>query len=451
MRIRHWIHLVVLGCLTGAISLGAAGSPLIDAVKKQDVQTVRSLLKQKANVNATEADGFTALHWAAQRNDVQLVELLLGAGANAKASTRYNITPLYLASVNGNPAMMERLLNGGADANGTSQEGQTMLMTAALSGKADAVRLLLTRGAKVDTREPFKGQTALMWAAAEGHADVVSALLEIGANPNAVSKTGFNALVFAVTKNDVEAIDRLVAAGADPNYTLPSGNKPLLVAMAYHHTEATLALLERGADITARDRAGNTPLHLAAQAGNVDVVKALLAKGADPNVTTPQSTLPAGGRGGGGGFRAGPSGEQTPLMIAARGNHEEAMRALVAGGANPALRAQDGTGVLFAAASGGKLNAVKYAYELDADINIVAAGSGNTLMHAAVGLGGRTQPEVVEVIQFLADHGAKLDEFNAANRTPIALAEPLPVDQAIDRLLKLLAERGETPKIATKR
>ena len=124
----------------GAISLSAAESPLIDAVKKQDAQAVRALLKQKANINAAEADGFTALHWAAQRNDLPLVELLLGAGASAKASTRYNITPLYLAAVNGNAAMMERLLNAGADANGTAEEGQTMLMTAALSGKADAVQ-----------------------------------------------------------------------------------------------------------------------------------------------------------------------------------------------------------------------------------------------------------------------------------------------------------------------
>ena len=138
-------------------------------------------------------------------------------------------------------------------------------------------------------------------------------------------------------------------------------------------------------------------------------------------------------------------------MVAARGNHEETMRVLVAAGADPALRAQDSTGVLMAAVSGAKVSTVKYAYELDSDIKVVAAGSGNTLMHAAVGLAGRTQPEVVEVIQFLADRGAKLDELNAAGRTPISLAEPLPVDQAIDRLLILLAERGEKPRIATKR
>src|SRR5262245_63367895 len=98
MRFR-WLHLVVFAWLTGAISLSAAGSPLIDAVKKQDAQSVRALLKQKANINATEADGFTALHWAAQRDSVQLVDLLLAAGADAKAATRYKITPLYLAAV----------------------------------------------------------------------------------------------------------------------------------------------------------------------------------------------------------------------------------------------------------------------------------------------------------------------------------------------------------------
>ena len=183
------------------------GQPLIDAVKKQDVQAVRTLLKQKLDINATEADGFTALHWAAQRNDLQLVDLLLGAGANARTSTRYNITPLYLAAVNGNAAIMERLLKAGADPNATAQEGQTMLMTAALSGKADAVRLLLTRSATVDTKEPYRGQTALMWAAAEGNTAAVDVLLEAGADLTLKSNGGFTPLLFAVRNAHIEAAD----------------------------------------------------------------------------------------------------------------------------------------------------------------------------------------------------------------------------------------------------
>src|SRR5687767_9576122 len=51
----------------------AAGSPLIEAVKRQDAAAVRQLLAKRADVNATDADGSTALHWAVQRNDAELV------------------------------------------------------------------------------------------------------------------------------------------------------------------------------------------------------------------------------------------------------------------------------------------------------------------------------------------------------------------------------------------
>jgi hypothetical protein len=133
-----------------------------------------------------------------------------------------------------------------------------------------------------------------------------------------------------------------------------------------------------------------------------------------------------GARGGGGG-RGGVAGEQTPLMMAARGDREDVMRALVAAGADPALKAQDGSNVLMAAASGARMKTFAYAFEIDPNVSVVTT-TGNTIMHVAVGLNGRTQPEVCEVIQFLADHGAKLDELNGAGRTPIAVADNLPVD-----------------------
>ncbi len=289
-----------------------------------------------------------------------------------------------------------------------------------------------------------------MWAAAEGHSDVVAGLVEMGARVGAASKAGFTPLVFATIKDDVASIETLLRAGANPNIALLSGTKPIIVAMQYRHTAAALALLEGGADIAVRDRAGNTTLHLAAQAGDMDLVSALLAKRADPNARTPKSTAPAGARGGGGLGRGGTAGEQTPLMMAARGDHERVMRALVAAGANPGLRAQDGTTVLMAAAAGARLETFTYAYEIDPHVDVVTT-TGNTVMHVAVGLNGRTQPEVCEVIQFLADHGAKLDEMNGAGRTPIAVADNLPVDLAVDLLTRLLTERGEKPKIPSKR
>ena len=138
-------------------------------------------------------------------------------------------------------------------------------------------------------------------------------------------------------------------------------------------------------------------------------------------------------------------------MLAAKADHEDVMRALVAAGANPAIRAEDGSNLLMAAAAGARLKTFKYAYELDPHVDVVTTTANATIMHAAVTQNGRTQPEVCEVIQFLADHGAALDEVDSAGRTPIVAADSLPVDQAVDLLTKLITDRGGKPKIASVR
>src|SRR5262249_55831640 len=358
--------------------------------------------------------------------------------------------PVALAAANGDAALVARLLKAGADAGVSRWNGETALMIAAGAGSLESVGALARAGADVNAAEPKGRQTALMWAAAEGHADVVSGLIALGAKGGAASRTGFPPLVFAAVKNDAPSMKALLDAGANPNVGLQSGARPLIVAMQFRHTAAALALIERGADLGVRDRSGNTMLHLAAQAGDQAVVQALLGRGADPNARTPKAMASEGARGGGGGGRGVPIGEQTPLMLAARTDHEAVMRALVGAGADPTLRAQDGTTLLMAAAAGSRLETFKYAYEIDPHVDVVAT-NGNTPMHVAVAMNDRTQPEVCEVIQFLADHGALLDEMNAAKRTPISIADNLPVDLAVDLLTKLIRERGGTPKIPSKR
>ena len=134
-------------------------------------------------------------------------------------------------------------------------------------------------------------------------------------------------------------------------------------------------------------------------------------------------------------------------MMAARADHRDVMKALVDAGADPSLRAQDGANLLMAAAAGARMNTFKYAYELNPQVDVVTTPAANTPMHLVVNLNGRTQPEVIELIQFLADHGAKIDEMNAAGRTPMALAAGPPVDL----LAKLITERGDKPKIPARR
>src|SRR4051794_15460309 len=83
----------VIALIVGSLASSAfAGTRLIDAVKRGDAAAVRTLIAKKADVNAPDADGSTALHWAAQRDDVLMADLLIAAGASVKAKTRYNVT-----------------------------------------------------------------------------------------------------------------------------------------------------------------------------------------------------------------------------------------------------------------------------------------------------------------------------------------------------------------------
>ncbi len=435
--------------IVGTQVLAANTNPLIQAIKDQDKPAVTALITNRSEINTPQPDGATPLAWAAYLDQTETVDALLKAGAKVNTADEYGETPLTLTCTTGNASVIEKLLKKDANPNAARWNGETALMIASRSGSVEGVKLLIANGAKLDVIEPRKGQNALMWAAAEGHSGVVKALIQSGANVKIASKAGFTPLIFAAQKGDAESVQLLLAAGLDPSYALPTGQSVLQIAAIAGKNEAAEALLEKGADVEAADRTGNTALHVAAQTGNVELTKKLLVKGANPNRKTGKAAPPPSGLAGVF-FRQ--IGEQTPLLLAARANHEEVMRALVAAGADPKLTAQDGTTLLMQAASSGHVNVVKYAYELSPDIKAITDRK-TTVMHASVtgSMQSAKQPEICEVIQFLADKGAELDPEDVNGRTPIIVADVLPIDKAVDLLTKLILQTGQKPKTPSKR
>jgi uncharacterized protein len=338
------------------LSVSAAAAPpseVADAVMRGDKAIVQSLLDKKTDVNAPQADGSTALHWAVYREEVATAEMLMKAGANVKAMTREGATPLALASINGDVRMIEALLNGGADANERLRNGETPLMFAARTGKVDSVALLLDRGADVNAVETLRGTTALMWASAQGHSRVAKLLVDKGANVSLPSspaekppvgkiakasapeegaiingkvvkpkprdenfgtaqqiKTeltggGLTALVFATRINDVETVQVLLDAGADINQVTNYGWSPLLVATQNRYYQLGSFLLDHGADPNIANKGGWTPLYIAVDNRNIeggdypvrkgdmdhlDFIKKLLDRGADVNARAKDNT-----------------------------------------------------------------------------------------------------------------------------------------------------------------
>src|SRR5204862_5944295 len=327
------------------VAAGKGPAVVADAAQGGDREAVRGLLKQAADVNAAQADGMTALHWAAQKNDAELVRMLLYAGANAKATTRINgYTPLLLAARAGNSEVMEPLLAAGADVNGATANGTTALMFAAASGDAGSVGVLLDRGADANARESVRGLTPVMFAAASDRAAVVALLARRGADLAAVTKTvdlngiGRNSPAFAgilfgnpappppsgreggapgrggreggQNGPEVPAVPQAQQqgrfnpraegkAGIDRNFQLnelvfsQGGLTPLLLAARQGYLETASALMDAGADVnqaSAGDR--SSPLLVATINGHFDLAKVLLDRGADPRAAAENGATP---------------------------------------------------------------------------------------------------------------------------------------------------------------
>ena len=422
----------------------ATASPdlrLVEAVKNKDPRTARTLLQEHVDANAHQADGTTALLWAAHWDDLDTATLLIRAGANANAANDHGVTSLSLACTNASAAMVKKLLDAAANPNVTDQAGETPLMTCARSGSAEAVNSLLAHGADVTAKENARGQTALMWAAAGGHAAVVSALIAHHADVRARSKSGFTPLLFAAQQGDVETAKLLLAAGAEVNEATQEYGSPLDVAAASEHEALSLFLVEKGANPNVADSYGITPLHYAVPNGlraltgysydgsrpappNMpELLKALLAHGANPNArikktifVLPTRTTTASMVG------------ATPFFLAAVAGDAAAMRVLADHGANPTITNSGNATPLMVAASGGArederteeqeknaFEAVKLAVELGNDVNAVSV-LGQTAMHAAAGAGSD------EMVQFLFDKGAMLDVRDRAGQSPWSIA-----------------------------
>jgi uncharacterized protein len=449
-----WIAPVILA--TSLLAASSTDVRLVDAVKHSDRTAIQTLLPQHIDLNATDADGSTALHWAVRQDDLETANSLIRAGANVKAANRYGVTPLSLACLNGNAAIIESLLKAGADPNSSLPGEESVLMTASRTGKVDAVKALIAHGADVKFKESQRGQTALMWAAAEGNTATVEELVERGSDIHAKTKGGLTPLLFAVREGRIDTVRALLKAGADVNETWAAGRgsgvagiSAMVLAVANAHYELAAMMLDAGADPNAAAQ-GWTALHQitwvrkpgrgdndpapegSGNLSSLDLVRKLVAKGANVNARMTR-------KGNVGRTDLNMMGA-TPFLMAARTADAPLMRLLAELGADPLLPNADNTTPLLAAAGVGTysagedpgtepevMEAVKVALELGGDINGVD-NKGETVIH------GAAYKQLPLVAKYLIDHGAKIEIWNKKNKTgwtPLRMADGVVIDTTI--------------------
>ncbi|HLK49272.1 MAG TPA: ankyrin repeat domain-containing protein [Bryobacteraceae bacterium] len=424
MRIGSLIVLAALCVAPYPIAFAATASPVADAAMRGDKTAVQSLLAGKADVNAPQTDGATAIQWAAYRNDLELADLLIAAGANVKLANHDGATPLWLAAENGSAAMIEKLIEAGADPNERrANAGDTPLMMAARNGNVAALKVLLDHKADPNLKETLRGTTALMWAAEQDHADAVKVLLAHGAD--------FNAATEPDTRNSrlniAPTVQQRIQQDANFGARRPGRARAGARGGAAAETAAAddFEAFFRGPQV--KDGGGLTPLIYAAREGCLDCARMLVEAGADVNQVSKYGW--------------------TPLLTAAQNRHYRLAAYLLDKGANPNLPNKGGWTPLYLATDNRNIESgdypvrrpdmdhldfIKLLIEKGANVNARICGAESTAKECK---GDTTETRTNFTMQWLYEDGA----------TPFLRAA-----QSGDvTLMKLLLDHGADPKIAT--
>jgi len=392
--------------LTLPLSGWAAVSPVADAVMNGDAATLQALLKQKADVNASQADGATAIHWAAYHDDLETASRLIAAGANVKTANREGATALQLASLTGHAAP---------------------LMFAARNGNLAAIQILLDHLADVNAKENLRGTTALMWAAEQGHAQAAKLLIDYKADISAASNPDTKGGT-AYLAPPIQSRLRSERGPGGRARTLPlgvkSGGDPADDFLAAADAAAAAAAFGRQRNA---EGGGLTPLVFASRQGDLETVKVLVEAKADVNQTTHYGW--------------------TPLLTATQNRNYRIGRYLLEHGADPNIANKGGWNPLYIATDnrnieGGDypvrapdidhLEYIKLLLDHGANVNARVCGIQST---DKVCKGDSTETRTIFTMQWLYEDGAT-PFWRAAQSGDVTL-------------MKLLLEKGADPKIRT--
>ena len=345
---------------TAAPAAQQSRAVVADAAMRGDAAAVRDLLRDGADANASQGDGMSALHWAAQNGDADLAEVLIYGGANVAAVTRLGeYTPLHLAARTGRGPVVRVLVESGADVDAPTSTGSvTPLQFAAAAGDVETVTVLLEHGATVNARESQWGQTPLMFAAAKNRDAAVRALLRAGADASIAAKVIDISLREEQDRADQRRIDR--PQQAQPPPTTTTGRRAVM-------PPAQVAASGRG---SGRDAA--PPAQEAGQ--GAPTAFAARERLLGTTEIDPLSYADLVGKQGG----------LTALLLAAREGHRETVTALLAAGADvDQVSAGDHTSALLMAAINGHFDLILDLLESGADATI-ASDAGATPLYGVL-------------------------------------------------------------------
>ncbi len=275
-------------------------TPLIMSAELNHPELLLLLLDADADIAAEDKAERTALDWAIimqsveaeeilrendapsgaeksfiaaiQTNNIDAVKALLKNGADVNEPAYTTKTPLHYASHSRNKDILRLMLTEGADLEFKTEQGFTPLSYAIGLNHPDNCRILLEAGADVDSIDNWK-RTGLNVTAGLGLAEITAILLEFGATVNTLDQWNWSALDVAEAFEFPEVAELIITAGGI------NGPKVTIHEAAGAGDDDLVALhLFFGTDINLFSEAGETPLDTAANAEKIDMIEFLQAQ-----------------------------------------------------------------------------------------------------------------------------------------------------------------------------
>lgn len=384
---------------------------------------VVALLADEKSIKV-KTDTYSPCLLAVEKSDPIYLKILKEAGADLNESNDYGVSPLMSAvSYNPNIEIFNYLIENGADISAVDNRGCNVLMYSMLNPNINIAKRLIDLGADVQVKTPAENENLLMIALKNGaNLEKVEYLLSLGIDINENGKRGFPAIYYSASYNtDIEVLDYLIKKGADVNFT-PEFNPKfnLLIGAAVNKNPDIIKyLISKGLDINARDNTSCTPLLVAATNSNLEVFYTLVQMGADIKAVDHDNN-------------------NVLLMASAYNENYQIIPLLLQMGFSLDYRNDLGENALIAATKNRNpeifqvlmLNSGAYSNKEIAKKYLNSADIyGNTLLMHAI------KNNNVEIIKYLIDKGADVNEKDRYNKTVLIHAVSNITDLNIIELL----------------
>lgn len=355
-----------------------------------DVKTMEFLIDHKISMDEMDMNHMTPFEIAAQKGHVEAIDLLINKGALFMTQRSFT-TPAHICAKTDNAELIKKFLGLGLEIDFKDEYGETMLHCAAKSGSLSVIAFLVNKNADVNALDD-NGNTPLALSFFNNYEYAAKLLLDSKADPNTKNSKGYPLMFWCLKADRKDFFKMLMTRGADINILDENSNNLLIEAIIQSKNDWIPILIQNKINKDYVDAKGKTALIYACEKSNEDALKQLIGIDVDVNYKCPDG--------------------RTALSILADNDKTAMMKLLIEKKADITVELPDGTTPIENVSERSLIPVLESCLKMRYDINRIVDGENTHLLMAVF----EKRPGLVS---FLLKNKANTEIGDIHKRTPL--------------------------------